>query len=191
MKEINGDDYRDQPLRLQTEMIIVGVKGLHAANSTDELESKISSLNNDIEALKQTNVEHSKSFVEVKNTNSSLTQQLTRSESHIATLEIIIKTYKQQLDTATTALEIASIDDTLADPEANAKLEAEAKPEANAKLEAEAKAKLEAEAKAKLEAEAKAKLEAEAKTKLEAEAKPEAEAKTKLEAEAKTEEVDA
>jgi|GEM_PF-1176305 len=105
-KAIDGADYRDQPLRVQTEMIVAGVKGLHSANSTDELESKIAGLNSQNEALKAQVAKQTEAIAQEQEKQASLTKQLTRTESHIASLEQLIANYKQQLQAKEGAPEV-------------------------------------------------------------------------------------
>lgn len=96
-KSIDGSDFRDQPLRVQTELIVDAIKQLHSANSTDELESKIADLSKQNEAMKEQVAQHNAVLAKEKEQQASLNKQLTRTESHIASLEELIENYKQQL----------------------------------------------------------------------------------------------
>ncbi|SON48272.1 putative ATPase involved in DNA repair [Vibrio tapetis subsp. tapetis] len=96
-KSIDGSDFRDQPLRVQTELIVDAIKQLHSENSTAELEGKIATLNEQHETMKEQVAKHNEVLAQEKEQQASLNKQLARTESHIASLEELIVNYKQQL----------------------------------------------------------------------------------------------
>ncbi len=96
-KSINGSDFRNQPLRVQAELIVDAIKQLHSANSTDELESKIADLNEQNATMKEQVAQHNAVLAQEKEQQAGLNKQLARTESHIASLEELIANYKQQL----------------------------------------------------------------------------------------------
>lgn len=97
-KALNGSDYRDQPMRLQTERIVNGVNKLHADKRTDDLEAKAALLNTNIEQLTLFNTAQAKSLAGNKNKIESLVKQLERSEFQIVSLQNLLDSYKQQLE---------------------------------------------------------------------------------------------
>ena len=98
-KALNGSDYRNQPMRIQTELIVTGVNKLHEDKRTDDLETKVALLNTNIEQLELFNTAQAKSLAENKNKIESQVKQLERSEFQIATLQTLLDSYKQQLET--------------------------------------------------------------------------------------------
>jgi hypothetical protein len=97
-KALNGADYRDQPLRVQADLIVAGVNKLHENNNTEKLEAKLASLNSEIERLKLFNVSQATLLGESKNKIESLDKQLQRSEFQIVSQQTLLNSYNQQLE---------------------------------------------------------------------------------------------
>lgn len=91
---INGDDYRDQPLRMQTTEILSAVQQMHAINNTADLEKKIKELNSEIETLNGTIEKQTDARANVQKQVLVLTQQLERNDNLINNLNSVIATYK-------------------------------------------------------------------------------------------------
>ena len=97
-KALNGSDYRDQPLRVQADLIVDGVNKLHEDKSTDELEAKVALLNANIEKLKLFNTNQVALLAESKSQSELLSKQLERSEFQVMSQQTLLDSYKQQLD---------------------------------------------------------------------------------------------
>ncbi|MUK77640.1 hypothetical protein GNP84_12160 [Aliivibrio fischeri] len=95
---INGDDYRDQPLRMQTTEILSAVQQMHAINNTADLEKKIKELNSEIETLNGTIEKQTDARANVQKQVLVLTQQLERNDNLINNLNSVIATYKAKED---------------------------------------------------------------------------------------------
>ncbi|MUI55924.1 hypothetical protein [Aliivibrio fischeri] len=95
---VNGDDYRDQPLRMQTTEILSAVQQMHAINNTADLEKKIKELNSEIETLNGTIEKQTDTRANVQKQVLVLTQQLERNDNLINNLNSVIATYKAKED---------------------------------------------------------------------------------------------
>jgi len=101
---INGDDYRDQPLRMQTTEILSAVQQMHAINNTADLEKKIKELNSEIETLNGTIEKQTDARANVQKQVLVLTQQLERNDNLINNLNSVIATYKAKEDAEKTTV---------------------------------------------------------------------------------------
>lgn len=93
---INGDDYRDQPLRIQTESILAAVQQMHEKNNTADLEAKIKDLNVQIKTLEVTVEKQTNDRADVQKQVLVLTQQLERNDNLINNLNAVIASYKEK-----------------------------------------------------------------------------------------------
>ena len=93
---INGDDYRDQPLRIQTESILADVQQMHEKNNTADLEAKIKDLNVQIKTLEVTVEKQTNDRADVQKQVLVLTQQLERNDNLINNLNSVIASYKEK-----------------------------------------------------------------------------------------------
>ncbi|WP_375322647.1 hypothetical protein [Aliivibrio logei] len=99
---INGDDYRDQPLRTQTSSILDAVQQMHDVNNTIDLEVKIKELNAQIKTLEATIESQTESHAGVQKQVLVLTQQLERNDNLINNLNTVIGSYKEKEEIAKT-----------------------------------------------------------------------------------------
>ena len=93
---INGDDYRDQPLRMQTKAILVSVQKMHEINNTADLEDKIKELQVQIKTLEVTVEKQTSDRADVQKQVLVLTQQLERNDNLINNLNGVIASYKEK-----------------------------------------------------------------------------------------------
>lgn len=93
---INGDDYRDQPLRIQTELILSAVQQMHEINNTVDLEDKIKELNSQVGALETTVETQTNDRAAVQKQIVILTQQLDRNDHLIDNLNAVISSFKEK-----------------------------------------------------------------------------------------------
>ncbi|WP_258132503.1 hypothetical protein [Aliivibrio sifiae] len=99
---INGDDYRDQPLRTQTSSILDAVQQVHDVNNTIDLEVKIKELNAQIKTLEAIIESQTESHASVQKQVLVLTQQLERNDNLINNLNTVIASYKEKEEMAKT-----------------------------------------------------------------------------------------
>ncbi len=112
-KALNGADYRDQPLRVQAELIVAEVNKQHKNNNTEKLEAKLALLNSEVERLKLFNASQATLLGESKGKIDSLNKQLQHSEFQIVSQQTLLNSYKQQLESK---LSEAKIEPVLAEP---------------------------------------------------------------------------
>ena len=93
---INGDDYRNQPLRMQTEAVLVSVQKMHEINNTADLEEKINELQVQIKTLEVTVEKQTGDRADVQKQVLVLTQQLERNDNLINNLNGVIASYKEK-----------------------------------------------------------------------------------------------
>ncbi|MGR6834375.1 hypothetical protein [Aliivibrio wodanis] len=93
---INGDDYRNQPLRMQTEAVLVSVQKMHDINNTADLEEKIKELQVQIKTLEVTVEKQTSDRTNVQKQVLVLTQQLERNDNLINNLNGVIASYKEK-----------------------------------------------------------------------------------------------
>ena len=93
---INGDDYRDEPLRTQTSSILNAVQQMHDINNTTDLEAKIKELNAQMKTLEVTVENQTEDRVNSQKQVLLLTQQLERNDNLINNLNGVIASYKEK-----------------------------------------------------------------------------------------------
>ena len=93
---INGNDYRDQPLRTQTTSILDSVQQMHEANNTVVLEKKIQELSAQIKSQALTIENQTEDRSGVQKQVLVLTQQLERNDNLINNLNDVIASFKEK-----------------------------------------------------------------------------------------------
>ncbi len=116
-KALNDADYRDQPLRVQADLIVAEVNKLHKNNNTEKLEAKVALLNSEIERLTLFNASQATLLGESNNKIESLDKQLQRSEFQIVSQQTLLNSYKQQLESKRSE---AAIEHAVAEPKEEA-----------------------------------------------------------------------
>lgn len=91
---INGEDFRDQPLRIQTTDIVSSVVQMHANNNNADLEKNIVELNAEMSALNNSIETQKNEHLATQKQVTVLTQQLERNDHLINNLNAVIATYK-------------------------------------------------------------------------------------------------
>jgi hypothetical protein len=98
-KALNSTDYRDKPMRVQADLIVSDISKLQKDKSKDELEESIALLKASSEELKLLNNKQANLLIESKVKNDDLIKQLDSRQFQIDSLQILLNSYKEQLET--------------------------------------------------------------------------------------------
>ncbi len=93
---VNGQDYRDQPLRVQTDSIVSAVQLMHDKNNTLDLEATIKDLTAQIKTFKTDAENQQKEHDHLQSKMTALTEQLELNDSLVTHLNSVIATYKEK-----------------------------------------------------------------------------------------------
>lgn len=99
-KAINDQDYRDVVLRIQSQKIVDSVKKLKSSDLTSELTQEIESLTAKLAKLETENQKQAQQLIDTNKQSELLTEQVSKSDAHIKSLEDLVSSLKMQASTA-------------------------------------------------------------------------------------------
>ena len=95
-KAVNEQDYRDVGLRLQSEKIVASIKKLKSSDLTSELTQEIDALTAKLAKLETENQQQAQQLVDTNKQTELLTEQVSKSDAHIKSLEDLVSSLKVQ-----------------------------------------------------------------------------------------------
>ena len=95
-KAVNEQDYRDVGLRLQSEKIVASIKKLKSSDLTSELTQEIEALTAKLAKLETENQQQAQQLVDTNKQTELLTEQVSKSDAHIKSLEDLVSSLKVQ-----------------------------------------------------------------------------------------------
>nr|WP_306416395.1 MULTISPECIES: ATPase [unclassified Vibrio] len=115
-KAINDQDYRDVVLRIQSQKIVDSVKKLKSSDLTSELTQEIESLTAKLAKLETENQKQAQQLIDTSKQSELLTEQVSKSDAHIKSLEDLVSSLKIQANTASSESVEQPAVDAVADP---------------------------------------------------------------------------
>jgi len=115
-KAINDQDYRDVVLRIQSQKIVDSVKKLKSSDLTSELTQEIESLTAKLAKLETENQKQAQQLIDTNKQSELLTEQVSKSDAHIKSLEDLVSSLKMQANTASSESVEQPAVDAVADP---------------------------------------------------------------------------
>ncbi|MGF1710384.1 ATPase [Vibrio kagoshimensis] len=91
---VNNKDYRDLAIRVQSQKIIESISELKTSNQTVELSSEVDKLSEKLTLLESENKKQAQQLIDSDKRSQLLTEQITRGDAHIKSLEELVSNLK-------------------------------------------------------------------------------------------------